>query len=365
MNESQIELNRRTELAQQALWNGRVQISTGAVRKVVLSRVSPVNPEVLIFNEVVETGPSLTKKVFTATRAISLTATFTPALIVWMVGTWVLGWTGDAVKWWGIALALVFLQVAINIQNDVEDHLELVDQPGDIGGSGVIQKGWLTAREMSLLYKVFFVLGVAAALPVLLSDLQTMLPLAALSAVLALSYSGIGIRAKTKALGDVLVLILCGPLLTYGVAISAFNQFDSSLFWVGMVTGLGAVGILHANNLNDLEMDQTRGARTVANRIGFVRSQKYLMWIYVAIAAVLVGLAITGATPLWFCLAPLPAAIPISKMLKSVRAASGPLSPVISGIRFQAAQIHLLIGLLWMVGLVAWRVLRATQVVGF
>ena len=112
----------------------------------------------------------------------------------------------------------------------------------------------------------------------------------------------------------------------------------------GLIFGFASLGILHSNNLNDLEIDHQRGARTIANQIGFKRSQKYFSFIYFSILAVGVVAALLGGVPAWFSLAPGVAGIKVLQMVNRVKQASGPLSPAINMIRFEAAQVHLLMG---------------------
>jgi 1,4-dihydroxy-2-naphthoate polyprenyltransferase len=271
-------------------------------------------------------------------------------LVSYLAGVFILGWVGSAIDLFLICVSVALLQVAINIQNDVEDHVGLVDRPGDIGGSGVIQKGWFTARQLQRGSRVVLFAAILAGAWPVYQQWQVLLPFGAVSGLLAYSYSGIGVRFKAKALGDFVVFLLCGPMLTLGASLALFGRIHPLIVGLGVVFGLGAVGILHANNLNDLEIDRDRGAKTVANQIGFQGSKVYLAAVYALMGVALAALFVWTEAPVWFCVAPLVTSIPIAMMLKRVFEASGPLSEKISKIRFEAAQIHLLVGIAWMVG---------------
>lgn len=345
------ELEKGSEAANQALWDNEYFGPDG--REVVMvASVNPLNSNRILFSKLTPApgAPARWVQALISIRAISLTATVTPVLVTYLAGSWILGWVGSWFELILIVLSVAFLQVAINIQNDVEDHVSLVDRPGDIGGSGVIQKGWFTARQLQKAARACFGVSVALGVWPVLQQWQILLPFAILSALLAWSYSGIGIRLKAKALGDAVVFLLCGPMITVGASLALFGRTHLMIWGIGFVFGLGAVGILHANNLNDLEIDRERGAKTLANQMGFLTSKRYLAGVYAAIGGSLAFLFWGAKAPIWFSVSPLLAMIPATLMCKRVFEASGPLSPQIHQIRFQAAQIHLLIGIIWIVG---------------
>lgn len=292
--------------------------------------------------------PSLLKRLMLSTRPFSLTATATPGLVVLGSGMIIEGLKPNLTSFVLSLLAVVFLQASTNVMNDVYDHLKGIDFPGDIGGSGVIQKGWLSAKSLFIFALVLCAGALAlGALPLLLSW-KSVGWIGALGLAGGLGYSGLGIGLKYRALGDLIVLILCGPALTFGFSLVTFGTHGTSgasMSYTGLILGLAAVGILHANNLNDLEVDHQRGARTVANLIGFKYSQKYFSWIYFAILGISVLGALTKQVPFWFSLAPLLVGPLILKAVNQVKRASGPLSPSIALIRFEAAKIHLLFGI--------------------
>jgi 1,4-dihydroxy-2-naphthoate octaprenyltransferase len=224
----------------------------------------------------------------------------------------------------------------------------------------VIQKGWINARSLARFGYVTFALGILFGLYPLITHFSALWPIALLSLIGVAGYSGAPFRFKYRALGDLVVFLLCGPFLVYGFSEVSFDRFGFPDALVGAVFGLAALGILHANNLNDLEIDLSRGARTIANRLGFQSSKRYLYLIYALIAALLVLSAATKLFPIWFSLAPALLTPLVLRLLLKVKNASGPLSPSIIKIRFDAAQIHLLIGLTWLLALGVGSLWRAT-----
>ncbi|MBC7398190.1 MAG: prenyltransferase [Bdellovibrionales bacterium] len=343
-------MNRNDPRARELLWTGKTAKSMGA-KKAILRALSPLDPNTLIFEveeNVKASEPSRGKKLFTSIRAFSLTACLSPALVCGLMGTYLEGWQIESRSFVLSLLALIFLQIAVNLFNDVEDHLNGVDLPGDIGGSGVIQKGWLSASTLAKLGYACLVVALALGIPSLVAHWQVLTPVALIALVGTLGYSGFGFRFKYRAMGDFVVFFLCGPLLMTGLSVAAFGKTSTGILIAGVVFGLASVGILHANNLNDLEVDQSRGARTLANQIGFKASKKYLFWIYLSAAFILAFAAALHWLPVWFALGPFLLVWPVTQLLKKVKQASGPLSPSIAAIRFDAAKIHLSLGIIWL-----------------
>ncbi len=287
-------------------------------------------------------------------RAISLTATATPGLAVLLYGL-LQEWYLDAGHFVLALLGALLFQVAINLWNDIYDHLRLIDLPGTGGGSGILHQGALSAATLNRIAWGSFVVGGACGLPVLLAHPQLM-ALVALGAVVGtLGYSGPPFNFKYKALGDLTVFLLCGPLLTTGFALAAFDRVDSGTQLLGAFFGMAAVGILHSNNVQDIPVDTRRGARTLASLVGFMKARHGLWLVYGFCAMCLIGLfvaqKISWATLLVPALA-LPLLVPIC--LNSSRA-SGPDSALLGGIRIKTAQAHLILGLLVCVGLIVDR----------
>jgi 1,4-dihydroxy-2-naphthoate octaprenyltransferase len=248
-------------------------------------------------------------------------------------------------------LGALFLQIAINLYNDVSDYLKLIDLPGTPGGSGAFHRGWYTPREILNYARIAAVLGVLAGIPALLLFPVEILTLGLLGLGGALLYSNERFGLKYFALGDGAVLLLCGPAITAGMSIAAFGMLIPSVVAIGLVLGLFACGLLHVNNLQDMEFDRARGAETLALKLGFLPSVLLFTALYglaFSIGIVAVAFKILPLGALLFLLA----AIPATKLLAKVRRAIGPTSPTLEGTRIEAAQVHLLAGILLTLGTV-------------
>lgn len=286
-----------------------------------------------------------------AIRPISLTATGTPALATLLFGA-LAGWLINFTIAIPAMLGALLLQIAVNLINDVEDHRRLIDLPGGPGGAGIIQRGWLRPRTIERAALLALALGIGCGVPALLRAPLPIAIIGALGVLGAFGYSGKPFGFKYRALGDLAVLALCGPGMTLGMGYAAFGQVGPEL-WLGLwliggTLGLFAVGLLHANNLEDRELDQGRGARTVATLLGDRASRVYFAALYVvALALPIVGVA-TGTLPKPTLAVSLLGALLVAPLVRDVLQAR-PTTGLPS--RARAAQAHLAVGVVFALSL--------------
>lgn len=303
-----------------------------------------------------KTKPSPLAVWIRAIRAPSLTATFAPSLATLLLGL-ALGWDVRPI----LALCAVFgvlaVQVGVNLMNDVEDDLRAIDRPGTLGGSGVIQDGTLTSGTLRRAAALSFALGFAFGLPTLIAE-PWLVVLVAVSAFGAWGYSS-GVGLKYRALGDVAVLALCGPVLTVGFSLAAFGQVHALVLTLGLALGFAAVGLLHTNNFQDMDNDQRRGVRTLALALGVAGSRGYLIAVYALALLVWPLTALVGGLHVVAALLPLVAVVPMAQLVLRLMAASndprgasvGLAGPELALVRMDAAKVHLMLGALMSIGL--------------
>jgi len=288
-----------------------------------------------------------------AVRAPSLTATFMPSLTTLLLGH-ALGWELRPALALLAALGVLAVQIGVNLMNDVEDDRRHIDVPGTLGGSGVIQAGLVPAETLRRVARGAFAVGLALGLPALVTE-PALLGVVAVAALGAWGYSG-GPGLKYRALGDLAVVTLCGPVLTVGVALAAFGAASPEVVALGLAFGFAALGILHVNNLQDMEVDARAGARTVALALGRSGARVYLVVVYALALAVWPSAALVAGLPAVAALAPVAAAPPVVALVVRLwRAASTPgglADPRLALARVDAAKVHLALGALVALGLV-------------
>lgn len=308
---------------------------------------SQQNQEVL-FAQVGSVRPSWVYRWFKAIRAISLTATIMPAL-----ATVLLCLVLQAnIQWWVLMpalLAMVLLQISVNLLNDVEDYLKLIDLPNTLGGSGVIQSAWLTTKQIRNAGWGCFVLASLLAVPAFVSAPSIILICAVLAGIGVIGYSSKPFGFKYKALGDVWVFLLCGPVLTAGVSLAGTGVIQPASLLLGCFFGLLAGTILNANNINDINVDKKAGAITLAGKLGLKNASVLQMLYYLG---AFIALAMVTKTTHFLLLLPLFALPLVIKHLKTLFLAQSSDDSSLNEIRFDAAKMHLLMSVLVCIGLI-------------
>lgn len=302
----------------------------------------------ITFSQVSGERPSNWVCWFKSIRAISLTATLMPA-----TATLLFLWTLHILIKVDLALfsllSMVLLQISVNLFNDVEDYLKLIDLPDSLGGSGVIQSGWLSADQVRRVAWICFILAGLLVLPVFLQAPIYILLCALLAGVGVIGYSSQPFGFKYQAMGDVLVFLLCGPVLTVGVSLAVSGQVPVVVSILGLYFGFLACGILNANNLNDIDVDAQRGAKTLATALGFHRAGILQVVYYLLASISLVVLAVEIHVLILLPLIGLPL---IANHLKQILRANTCDDPSLNEVRFDAARLHLLMSVMCCLSLI-------------
>jgi 1,4-dihydroxy-2-naphthoate octaprenyltransferase len=250
-----------------------------------------------------------------------------------------------------LVLSLAFVHASCNLWGEAEDHLRGVDAPEHTGGSGVIRKLWISARDLRLASAILFGCGALFGLGLLsllpLRDLAAdFFWLGLVGALGAASYSGWPFHYKYIGLGEPIVFFLSGPVVTMGATLIFFQ--NSGLFLFSAVVSLPlsflAVMRLHMGNTQRIPFDSMAGVFTIARAWGFNRSKNVMVFLlYAPFFLVAAGALVNIAPSATFaCLAALPHAFLLTKKLVNCK---GPLDPVCQEVRGLLSQYHLIFGL--------------------
>jgi 1,4-dihydroxy-2-naphthoate polyprenyltransferase len=277
-----------------------------------------------------------------AVRPFSFTASITPVL----VGTAVAFASGPVSVWlFAAALAAsVAIHAGANLINDYYDHVRGVDGADTIGPSGVIQRGWLSPRAVYTGALVLFAVGAVAGAGIIAVRGPIILLLGVLSVAAGYAYTGGPLPLGYLGLGDLVVVIFMGGVITVGAYFVQTGGISAAAVWAALPISALVDAILVANNLRDLEGDRARGKRTLAVVLGTGATRiHYLALVVSAYAAVAVGVILRGL-PVWALATAL--TIPFAwRTWEAVRSKQDPLRLTLGGIR-GTARLHLSVGLL-------------------
>ncbi len=249
---------------------------------------------------------------------------------------------------WRAAAALIValaLQVGVNYANDYSDGVRGVDTPARLGPTRLVASGLAAPAEVRRAAAVAFAVAAAAGSALAVAvDLRLLLVGAAAIAA-AVLYTG-GPRPYGYAgLGELAVLLFFGVVATCGSAYVQLGRVPASALAASVPVGLGAVALLLANNVRDIDGDRAAGKRTLAVRLGRARARDLFAAVVAGIflAAALLGLA---RPPVLVTLAALPLAVGPVRLVR--RRSDGPgLLAALAG----TARLQLAVGLLLAAGL--------------
>jgi 1,4-dihydroxy-2-naphthoate octaprenyltransferase len=165
----------------------------------------------------------------------------------------------------------------------------------------------------------------------------------------ASTYSLENYGTKYSGLGDFSVFVLMGPLMALGAGIAASGAWSWTLVMVSVPVGFFVALILHGNNIHDIPIDRRAGATTLAIVLGFQASKTYYLLLLFGGYAAVGGLVVFDMAPVSTLLTwlTLPLAL---RHFTIIREAQNPLNPDLGKLRFRAARLHLLVGLLYVIG---------------
>ena len=232
-------------------------------------------------------GPPLAWKVWLKTsRPFSLTATVSPIL----VGTAVAAYDGSFHV--GVFLltlcSSLFLQIGANFFNEYFDYLYRLDSMESLGSSTVIFRGEMTAGQVLGGGIGSFVLAaiVGVGLIYLVGPMILVFGIAGMA--IAYFYSAWPFKFASRGLGDILVYLAMGFLMTWGGYYVQLPRWSWAAFAASVPVGFLVVAILNMNNVRDYQEDRAVQKRTLPVRFGQVFGQRFhaflLMGSYVAVS---------------------------------------------------------------------------------
>ena len=190
------------------------------------------------------------------------------------------------INWWfGVwaAIGTLLVHAGGNLMSDYFDFKCDVDREDRMCNSILMMDGIFTTRQF-----LFYAIGClsAGSLIGIYLFLQSGWPLLAIgvAGILgAVFYS----RFKYRAMGDVVVFIIYGPLIMLGTAYVLTGVLIPQVLYFSFPIALLSVNILHSNNTRDIENDGRAGIRTLAMNLG-VRCSVWMYDTFIILAYVLV-----------------------------------------------------------------------------
>ena len=167
-----------------------------------------------------------------------------------------------------VALSTVLFHISVNTLADVQDFKKGIDNKNSMGSSGMLVLDLVdpvVVRRIGLCsFGIASLIGVFAAL--LFEPRLFMIGIPA--AFICYSYSEQPFALKYRALGELCVFLIWGPMLALACSFSLIHKVSVPILWLSIMNGILTAIILLSNNLRDFENDKKFGYRTLVVRIG-------------------------------------------------------------------------------------------------
>lgn len=206
-------------------------------------------------------------------RPMTLTATVSPLL----VGTALAGYQGTfrPLTFLLTFFSCLFLQIGTNYFNEYFDYRYGLDHAGSLGAMTVIFRNELAAAQVLGGGIACFIL--AALLGIVLAFLlgPAILFFGLAGMLIAYFYSARPFKFASRGLGDILVYLAMGFLMTWGAYYVQLQCWSWTAFFASVPVGFLVTAILNMNNVRDYQDDLAVNKRTLPVRFGLKFGQRY------------------------------------------------------------------------------------------
>ncbi|HEY6420726.1 MAG TPA: 1,4-dihydroxy-2-naphthoate octaprenyltransferase [Candidatus Binataceae bacterium] len=196
------------------------------------------------------------------------------------------------------------IQAGTNLINDYYDYRSGADSSESLGPSMVIQRGLLTAEQVWRGGIVAFAIGAALGLWLVYLCGWPILAIGVVSIAAGYFYTASPVALAYVGLGELTVFIFMGPAIVLGAYYVMALQFSRAALWASIPLGFLVAGILHANNIRDIESDRMHHKRTLATLLGR-RAANYELLALDALAYATLLAAVAARAMPWTALAAL------------------------------------------------------------
>ena len=195
---------------------------------------------------------------------------------------------------------VLLMQISTNLANDYYDFISNIDGPERLGPIRMSSSGKIPPSAVKWSFR--FCLLLALFLGLFLIKQSNAHPLllgvGILCLILAPAYSGGPFPLSRYALGEIVALIIFGPIAVWGTAALQLGHdlplSFPALYW-GIGPGMIAVAMMALNNLRDLQSDAASGKTTLATLIGEKKSRLLVIFpIVIASMVPIIGSFLIG-----------------------------------------------------------------------
>lgn len=246
-------------------------------------------------------------------------------------------------------IGIIFLHVSVNLLSDYDDFINKVDTKDSYGSSGIMVEGLLTPKEVRKGGIILFFLAGLIGLFFSYKRGIVISILAIIGAICGYFYTGKPLKLKYRGLGAPVVFLTFGPLMVLGAYYLQMQEFSLKAFLVSIPLGLLTTGILHVNDIRDIQYDRRAGIKTLSILIGRNNAQIIYFSLIILSYISTIIMVLYKFIPYWslICLMTLPSAI---KNINRLRMANGS-SDAIANLDQETAKLQAKFGIIFILSI--------------
>ncbi len=209
----------------------------------------------------------------------------------------------DTNLWLAILLASFLVHLNTNLANDYFEYYIGADEGDSIGGSRALQSGLIKPHEMRNAMILFYFIALLCGLWLLWKTrLWWLTGVMLFSFFSSVFYTAPPVKYGYHGLGELLVGINMGPIMTAGTASTLLGKISIEALWISIPIGIMVAFILYYQSISDIYDDAKVGKFTLAYRIG--RNNVVYGFRIFAVSAVIsiILLAACHIISVWGCL---------------------------------------------------------------
>ncbi len=229
---------------------------------------------------------------------------FTMSLISVSVGTLLAAEVGP-ISWpWFIATAvgIVFFHAAANVINDYFDTKNEIDTPDAPTAKyrpQPIISGILTSRQVLTEAIVLFALTAAIGCVIAFMRSWHVIWIGMVGLATAVFYTAGPVKFKYRALGEIAVFLMWGPLMVSGAYAVQIQTLSLKPLLISVPFGILVALVLFANNMRDIAFDSRQNVKTVSIMVGLKNSFLIFAGLILAAYIYVFGMIVLGMMSLW------------------------------------------------------------------
>lgn len=210
-------------------------------------------------------------------RPFTLMATVSPVL----VGTAVAYYEGTfrPVTFLVTLFSCLFLQIGTNYFNEYFDHRYGLDHAGSLGAMTVIFRNEMTAGQVLGGGITCFVIAALLGIVLIFQVGPAIILFGLAGMVIAYFYSARPFKFASRGLGDILVFIAMGFLMTWGSYYVQIPHWSWRAVAASIPVGFLVTAILNMNNVRDYQDDLAVNKKTLPVRFGLRFGQRFHAWL--------------------------------------------------------------------------------------